>query len=185
MIGAGLAGLRAADLLLCHGFHVTVLEARDRLGGRLHQERLPNGHLIDVGANWIHGTQENPITELARETQTAVGTWNDELMHLFDEDGKLMVMEEAMEYLTIMWNIIEAAFEYSNKHGSTIHSDSTLLDFFKNQIPNRIPETEDNYAEKQRILLQMCEFWGAFVGGPMDKQSLKFFWLEESIGGGL
>lgn len=35
VIGAGLAGLRCAEILIEHGIKVTVLEARDRLGGRV------------------------------------------------------------------------------------------------------------------------------------------------------
>ena len=35
VVGAGVAGLRAADVLLSHGAHVTILEARDRVGGRV------------------------------------------------------------------------------------------------------------------------------------------------------
>lgn len=47
IVGAGFAGLRAADILLQHGFKVTVFEARDRLGGRVAQsDHL--GHLVDL-----------------------------------------------------------------------------------------------------------------------------------------
>lgn len=35
VIGAGISGLRTADVLLQNGFHVTILEARDRIGGRV------------------------------------------------------------------------------------------------------------------------------------------------------
>jgi monoamine oxidase len=35
VVGAGVAGLRCADLLLKHGVKVTVLEGRDRVGGRV------------------------------------------------------------------------------------------------------------------------------------------------------
>lgn len=37
IVGAGFAGLRCADILLQHGFKVTILEARNRLGGRVGQ----------------------------------------------------------------------------------------------------------------------------------------------------
>lgn len=61
VIGAGLAGLTVADELHRRGFHVCVLEARDRVGGRCH---TVDG--VDLGAHWIHGTEGNPITALAR-----------------------------------------------------------------------------------------------------------------------
>lgn len=35
IVGAGISGLRCADVLLSHGFDVTILEARDRIGGRV------------------------------------------------------------------------------------------------------------------------------------------------------
>jgi phytoene dehydrogenase-like protein len=183
VIGAGFAGLRCADVLLRHGFRVTILEARNRLGGRIYQERLPNGHLVDVGANWIHGTTENPIMDLVRETNTAVGVW-DSRTYAFDEDGQLLSLEEGEKYSTLMWSIIEDAFEYSNKHGSEIDPNQTLLDFFQEQATMRIPETEEGYERRRRILLQMAELWGSFVGSPLSTQSLKFFWLEECIEGG-
>lgn len=42
-----------------------------------------------------------------------------------------------------------------------------------------------NLTPKQRQqLLWMAEMWGAFVGGTVDKQSLRYFWLEECIEGG-
>lgn len=62
VIGAGLAGLAAARAVLGAGWRVTVLEARDRPGGRVSTE---DG--IDMGAHWIHGTEGNPVTNLARE----------------------------------------------------------------------------------------------------------------------
>jgi phytoene dehydrogenase-like protein len=35
IVGAGVSGLRCADILLSQGFKVTILEARDRIGGRV------------------------------------------------------------------------------------------------------------------------------------------------------
>ncbi|KAK4158532.1 hypothetical protein C8A00DRAFT_10699 [Chaetomidium leptoderma] len=182
IIGAGFAGLRCADVLLRNGFRVTILEARNRLGGRIYQERLPNGHLVDVGANWIHGTTNNPIMDLVKETKTAVGVWDDH-SYVFDEDGQPLSPKEGEKYSTLMWNIIEAAFEYSDKHGSETDPDRTLLDFFQEQAVKRIPDTEEGYEKQRYILLQMAELWGNFVGSPISKQSLKFFWLEECIEG--
>jgi monoamine oxidase len=61
VIGAGLAGLAAAQTLRQGGFHVTVLEATSCLGGRARTQTMANGVMIHPGAAWIHGSIGNPI----------------------------------------------------------------------------------------------------------------------------
>ncbi len=56
IIGAGAAGLSAAGDLVCRGLDVTVLEGRDRLGGRIFSRHLPSaGFPIELGAEFVHG----------------------------------------------------------------------------------------------------------------------------------
>ena len=43
-----------------------MLEARDRIGGRIDTLR-EGGVILDLGASWIHGYDGNPLTALARE----------------------------------------------------------------------------------------------------------------------
>ena len=58
IIGGGIAGLTAADLLSAEGVPVVVLEARDRIGGRIHTVTSPRGSFaIDLGAEFIHGAK--------------------------------------------------------------------------------------------------------------------------------
>ena len=53
VVGAGLAGLAAAHELLAAGRDVTVVEARDRVGGRVWTVPLPNDEIAELGAEWI------------------------------------------------------------------------------------------------------------------------------------
>jgi monoamine oxidase len=53
VVGAGLAGLVAADELRRAGAEVTVLEARDRVGGRVWSRQLENGAVVEMGAEFI------------------------------------------------------------------------------------------------------------------------------------
>lgn len=65
VVGAGMAGLSAARSLADAGRSVRVIEARDRIGGRVCTDR-GWGVPLELGASWIHGTTDNPLTELAR-----------------------------------------------------------------------------------------------------------------------
>ncbi|MFN8192891.1 MAG: NAD(P)/FAD-dependent oxidoreductase [Nocardioidaceae bacterium] len=67
VVGAGVAGLAAARDLARAGCDVTVLEARSRIGGRVHTWRSWPDVPLDLGASWIHGwAAGNPVTALAR-----------------------------------------------------------------------------------------------------------------------
>lgn len=63
VVGAGVAGLTAARLLQEQGLTVIVLEARDRVGGRVHTMR--DGRVTDLGASWIHGITDSPVAAAA------------------------------------------------------------------------------------------------------------------------
>lgn len=66
VIGAGLSGLTAARELSRKGIDVVVLEAADRLGGRVLSETTPLGSRVDLGGQWI-GHDHYRITALAAE----------------------------------------------------------------------------------------------------------------------
>lgn len=68
VVGAGFAGLAAADVLAADGADVTVLEAGDRVGGRVHSTHLDNGAVVELGAEFVL-----PGYEVLRETASRLG----------------------------------------------------------------------------------------------------------------
>lgn len=70
IIGAGLSGLRAASLLTAYGIHCMVLEARDRIGGRILSTSAPNRPNLgkfDLGPTWFWPQVESTIANLVQE----------------------------------------------------------------------------------------------------------------------
>lgn len=88
--------------------------------------------------------------------------------------------KHAKEYYDLMWGIIGDAFQHTNANCASIPPEESLLDFFKSKL-----EEKDLDATSKKTVLQLAESWGDFVGEPINKQSLKFFWLEECIEGGM
>lgn len=65
VVGAGAAGLGAARAMTSAGRQVLVLEARDRIGGRVHTVDL-GGIAMDLGAGWLQQERRNPLVGMAR-----------------------------------------------------------------------------------------------------------------------
>lgn len=87
IIGAGAAGLAAARAISEAGLPVAILEARDRIGGRIHTIRTEEGNLpIELGAEFVHG-ERNATWEVIR----AAGLETHEVPdgHLQTGDGEL------------------------------------------------------------------------------------------------
>ena len=66
IIGAGIAGLTTAQQLKSFGMEVVVLEARDRVGGRIATFRK-GPYIADLGAMVVTGLGGNPITVLSKQ----------------------------------------------------------------------------------------------------------------------
>jgi monoamine oxidase len=61
VVGAGLAGLVAARDLLAADLTVVVLEARERVGGRVLNHALENGAIVELGGQWVGPTQDRVL----------------------------------------------------------------------------------------------------------------------------
>jgi monoamine oxidase len=66
IIGAGLTGLTLAFLLRQSGYPATILEARNRVGGRIHTQQTPSGTKVEMGATWL-GSKHQHLGQLLSE----------------------------------------------------------------------------------------------------------------------
>ena len=82
VIGAGAAGVGAGRLLARSGRSFVLLEARDRIGGRAWTVGGEDGCPVDLGCEWLHSAETNPLVPLARQLGITVDEyaqyWADE-----------------------------------------------------------------------------------------------------------
>ena len=89
IVGAGAAALAAADELQVRGFgNVVLLEARDRVGGRIWTSSIGDGIPVELGATWIHGVRGNPISDIVESNRIATAETDYDNAVLYDHDGR-------------------------------------------------------------------------------------------------
>lgn len=95
VLGAGVAGLSAAQALVDTDLDVVVLEARERLGGRVHTDKQFAGFPLEFGAEFVHG-ERAPTWELIDRLGLHTVHWNkrdDSWVRM--ADGRRLTMAEA------------------------------------------------------------------------------------------
>lgn len=122
---------------------------------------------------------------IAKDTGTKLHAWDDEAT-VFDSEGKPLDDKEVEEHNARLWDdgLINAAFKYSNEYHDSIDPKRSLYDFFVEKVESLFTgEPADIAKRKRKTLLQFASMWGCYIGSPITRQSLKFFWLEEVIEG--
>jgi monoamine oxidase len=88
VVGAGFAGLTAARALVAGGLEPVVVEARDRVGGRVVNEEIGRGKVVEMGGQWIGPTQDR-IAALASELGVETFPTHAEGDNLLRVDGRV------------------------------------------------------------------------------------------------
>lgn len=166
VIGAGISGLAAAKTLQENGFTVIVLEAQDRVGGRLRTNRTL-GVAFDEGASWIHGIRNNPITQLARKAGGDTFYTNDSSLVAYDLGGT--------KYSEDQYSETEAQFEQMLEtlmnQGSAQQS---VQEVFQAQYPQQAND---------RLYRALVSAFLTFDTGDLDLLSSLYYNEGEVFGG--
>ncbi|KAG8650143.1 polyamine oxidase 1 isoform X2 [Manihot esculenta] len=94
IIGAGISGLSAAKVLAENGIEdLVILEATDRIGGRIRKEKF-GGVSVELGAGWIVGVggkESNPVWEFANQSglRTCFSDYSNARYNIYDRSGKI------------------------------------------------------------------------------------------------
>ncbi|MGC1497091.1 MAG: NAD(P)/FAD-dependent oxidoreductase [Sulfitobacter sp.] len=118
VVGAGIAGLAAAQQLQSQGAEVIVLEAEDYIGGRIRTDRSM-GAPFEYGAGWIHGpSARNPIKVLADQVDAQTAETDDDNLEVFDAQGQPL-SDDAYDHLDDLYHRLDSKFDAHQEHDET------------------------------------------------------------------
>lgn len=166
VIGAGISGLAAAKKLKEKGFQVTVLEAQEKVGGRLKTNRSL-GISFDEGASWIHGINGNPITNLAQQAGMQTFETVDDSRKSYDIGGILRSNTVFDNTETEYYNIL-----------STLKNSGNPAQSFQTVFQNLYPDKFSN-----RLWKFFLSTYFTFDRGDLDKVSSVLYDEGEEFGG--
>lgn len=107
VIGAGISGLVAANMLQNWGAEVLVLEARSHPGGRT-RTSMRLGAPFEFGAGWIHGpSPDNPIRQLAAWAGSNFFITDDDSIELYTTDGSAIEADDWDEIEEIWYEVLD------------------------------------------------------------------------------
>ena len=167
VIGGGISGLAAAKKLKQKGFTIIVLEAQEKVGGRMRTDRSL-GVAFDEGASWIHGPNGNPITNLASQSGANTFQTSDDNIKVYDTNGT----SYTDTVLTTSENQFESTLNAVRSTGTQTQSFQTVF--------NSLYPTQANDRLWKYMLSAFLEF---NTGGDISKLSSKFFDDDEEYSG--
>ncbi|ESO86197.1 hypothetical protein LOTGIDRAFT_64197, partial [Lottia gigantea] len=155
IVGAGIAGLSAAQRLQRNGFRkITILEASDRVGGRIQtiQYGQTDNDLVDLGAQWIHGEgKENTAYTLAKKHGLISPRVKQECGKCCNEYGKEISRDIFLAVIDIAYEIEVELDKVYRKNLYLADAELTIHDFmnqrFRKLLMTAFPEEDREDAK--------------------------------------
>lgn len=166
VIGAGISGLAAAKALKEKGFKVIVLEAQNKVGGRLRTNRT-FGVAFDEGASWVHGIIENPITALAMQAGMNTAFTDDASRISYDIGGVLRSETTYENAESELYSILNSMMNSGNANQS-------FETIFSGLYPTKVND---------RLWKFLLSTYVTFDTGDLDKLSSTFYNEGEEFDG--
>jgi monoamine oxidase len=158
VLGAGAAGLAAARVLSQGGATAVVLEARDRIGGRILTREDPGLQVpVDLGGEFIHGTPEITFALVRAANTVAVDTGETALRY---DDGQLREREDPFEIVARVM-----------RRASALRDDVSIEEF-----------TRDLPDEERRYTRMMVEGFDAADPARASTRALAEEWADDESG---
>lgn len=137
---------------------------------------LPFGKIkFDLGANFIHGTDRNPLTDIAKKVES---TFVDSisLRRYYDRDGKALSDETSALIYRKVWEYSDAASDYSREND--VDKNESVEDFCKERLEK---DKEVKGKAMKELVGDAMKMFANISACNLDKLSLKYFWMEDDL----
>ncbi|KAF9919348.1 hypothetical protein BX616_007072 [Lobosporangium transversale] len=206
VVGGGMAGLSAAlELTKDPNIRVTLLEARNRLGGRIATHHslispsfeasalVPTGSsslAFDFGASWIHGVDpSNPLYSLLNQAKVKYIHTDSDIM--FSQPGPGIIHlpeEESNHYWKIVWDILDEGQEFARTCRDQIPENLSLRQWLTDYIKkyqSEDPNDEKTYMSPimKRVIPGLAMYWADENAIPLERVSMKYMDAEKIFPG--
>ncbi|KAL3646174.1 Polyamine oxidase 2 [Castilleja foliolosa] len=188
VIGAGFAGITAARALFEASFQVTVLESRDRIGGRVHTD-YSFGFPVDLGASWLHGvSKENPLASVIGRLGLPLYRTSGDNSVLYDHDLESYALfdVDGNQVPQALVTKVGETFESILKETDVVRqefSDDMSIQRAISIVFERRPDLRLEGLEHKVLQWYLCRMEGWFAADA-DTISLKGWDQEELLPGG-
>ncbi|XP_028768784.1 probable polyamine oxidase 4 [Neltuma alba] len=188
VIGAGISGIAAARSLYDASFKVTVLESRDRLGGRIHTD-YSFGCPVDMGASWLHGVcNENPLAPLIRSLGLSLYRTSGDNSVLYDHDLESYTLFNVNGHQVPQHIVVEVGETFKRILAETgkvrdEHPDDMSVLEAISIVLDRHPELRQQGLAHEVLQWYICRM-EAWFAADADMISLKTWDQEHVLSGG-
>lgn len=182
VVGAGVAGLAAARALRQAGRQVTVLEGRERIGGRVVTSRAWSDLPCDLGASWIQGARRNPVADLAETWGLPTKATDPDEATVLRPGGGRVTAEEASAIDGWVKRLFEAVAEEIARLGD----DAVALGLgplVARLLGEAVAEGEITAAQRADVEQALAAAIENEYAADLDELSLPYYDAAEGTGG--
>lgn len=147
IVGAGLSGLSAAVKLSENGYdNILILEAENRIGGRIHTVEFNEQGFVDLGAQWVHGMKNNSVYEsIVGQYEFGATGFDDHFPTFLQSDGVQLDQKKCLKLAETAMEILFSSYDQMSEFPGSIE------DFFSSKFQNKASITSDEALTHEMI----------------------------------
>ncbi|KAG0152457.1 hypothetical protein CROQUDRAFT_649867 [Cronartium quercuum f. sp. fusiforme G11] len=188
IVGAGMSGLSAGLKLARLDYEVVIVEARDRVGGRIETRAFKNDEsehekgVIDLGASFLHGVEGNPLVELMKEFKQPVHFEDEEEpIKIYSSDGPALPDDVSKKLKAHAYHTF---FESARTDSQAADSPDLAASLGSYLYDSKSPLFEAASGPEERVVLaHLVGGLESWTGAALEQVALRWWGFEREFGG--